>query len=454
MNKRLLRFLTIIGPVGFILLVLFFIDFALFSKVEFTELVITFIVLVISATIFSWWVFSQIDQREAEINKRASQLEALNMAAVSLITELDLSVVLQKVVDLSRDLVSSRYGALGVLDDYGTSYQQFIVSGISEEARKEIGRPPIGLGLFRTFMEGKSGTLRVDDISSHEEAAGFPPNHPPMHTLIGVPIIAKDKIIGTLYLSDKMPPFTDGTDTPLPFNEEDERILELFATQAAIAIENARLYRQVQQLAVLEERQRFGMDLHDGVIQSIYAVGLMLEDIQRRVTTNPESAKEGISNSIRSLNTAISDIRNYILDLRPQHFQGRNIVQGVEELTRALRANTFIDVNLDIQGVDSRTINPENTVEILHIAQEAISNIQKHSRASEVDILMYCENGDLQLDIIDNGVSITAANLQRSRGNGLRNMQDRASGLNGEIVIGPRLEGGTEVRLRVPIRKQ
>ena len=453
MNKRLLRFLTIIVPVGFILLILGLIDYIFIAQFDMVKMGITFAVLTIAATVFSWWVFRQIDQREAEINKRATQLEALNMAAVSLITELDLSVVLQKVVDLSRDLVSSRYGALGVLDDYGTSYQQFIVSGISEDLRKMIGQPPVGRGLFRVFMqEGK--TLRVDDISSHEDSAGFPENHPEMHTLIGVPIKAKEKVIGTLYLAEKIDPFSTGGDVPMPFTEEDERILQLFATQAAIAIENARLYRQVQQLAVLEERQRFGMDLHDGVIQSIYAVGLMLEDIQRRVKTDPESATEGISNSIRSLNTAISDIRNYILDLRPQHFQGRNIVQGVEELTRALRANTFIEVNLDIKGVDSRTINPENTVEILHIAQEAISNIQKHSRASEVDILMHCKNGNLHLDIFDNGVSITAANLQRSRGNGLRNMQDRASGLSGEIVIGPRLEGGTEVRLSVPIKKR
>jgi signal transduction histidine kinase len=333
----------------------------------------------------------------------------------------------------------------------GTSYQQFVVSGIDDETRRAIGRPPVGRGLFRVYMR-EGITLRVDDIPSHPDSSGFPEHHPPMRTLIGVPIVAKEKLIGTLYLAEKMDPFTDEDDEPIPFTQEDERILELFATQAAIAIENARLYRQVQQLAILEERQRFGMDLHDGVIQSIYAVGLMLEDIQRRVRNDPASAMEGISNSIRSLNTAISDIRNYILDLRPQHFQGRNIVQGVEELTRALRANTFIEVNLDINNMESRTISPENTVEILHIAQEAISNIQKHARASEVDIAMYCEDGQLHLDILDNGVSITPANLQRSRGNGLRNMQDRAASLDGEIVIGPRLEGGTEVRLSVPIK--
>ncbi|MEJ2757038.1 MAG: sensor histidine kinase, partial [Anaerolineales bacterium] len=221
---------------------------------------------------------------------------------------------------------------------------------------------------------------------------------------------------------------------------------------AAIAIENARLYRQVQQLAVLEERQRFGMDLHDGVIQSIYAVGLMLENIQRRVENSPDEAKEGISDAIQSLNTAISDIRNYILDLRPQHFQGRNIVQGVEELARALRANTFMDVYVEIKDVDPAQFNPEMTVEILHIAQEALANVKKHAQASEVTITLQVEGKTLNLEIIDNGVSISPGDLQRSRGNGLNNMQERAALLNGEIIITPRLEGGTQVSLTVPMK--
>ena len=194
------------------------------------------------------------------------------------------------------------------------------------------------------------------------------------------------------------------------------------------------------------------MDLHDGVIQSIYAVGLMLESIERQVETRPEIAKQGIQEAITSLNTAIRDIRNYILDLRPQHFQGRNIVQGVEELARALRANTFMDVFVEITDVDSDAIGPEQTVEVLHIAQEALQNVQKHAQASEVNIALRTMNGTLLLDIFDNGISITPPDLQRSVGNGLVNMQERAASLDGEIVIGPKLEGGTEVRLTIPLK--
>ncbi|NIX56127.1 MAG: GAF domain-containing protein [candidate division Zixibacteria bacterium] len=452
MSKKFLRWLTIILPVGFIILMLVITDLILINQIEYVELIVTVITFSIGATLFSNWVFGQLDERESEIKKRAAQLEALNNAGLSLITELDLRIVLQKVVDLSRELVDARFGALGVLDDGGEHFQQFITSGISDDKRFMIGAPPHGRGLFRSMIE-EGKPLLINNIQEQEDAYGFPTNHPVMRSLLSTPIKVKGKLIGNLYLSEKVDPFKPESEALIPFDDEDLRILELFATQAAIAIENARLYRQVQQLAILEERQRFGMDLHDGVIQSIYAVGLMLENIQRRVMKDPESAKLGITDAIRSLNTAISDIRNYILDLRPQHFQGRNIVQGIEELARALRANTFMDVNVTITDVDSGKISPEKTVEILHIAQEALSNVQKHAQASEVVVALKVQNHKLSLEITDNGISIKPEDLQRNRGNGLRNMQDRTDILNGEIVIGPNLHGGTEVKLKVPMSK-
>ena len=450
MNKQLLRWITIILPIGLLALVLIITDLVMYGEVRLLEVIITVAIISIGVVVFSNWVFSQLEAREFEIRKRAAQLEALNLSGLSLITELDLRIVLQKVVDLSRELVSARYGALGVLNDSGTGFQQFITSGITDDQRSLIGSPPHGRGLFRYLIdEGKP--LIVEDIASHPHAYGFPEHHPEMRSMIGVPIKNKGKVIGNLYLTEKTDPWNPSSGELLQFDDEDLRILELFATQSVIAIENAKLYRQVQQLAVLEERQRFGMDLHDGVIQSIYAVGLMLESIAHQVGTRPDEARQGIEEAINSLNTAIRDIRNYILDLRPQHFQGRNIVQGVEELARALRANTFMDVFTEITDVDSNAIDPEQTVEVLHIAQEALQNVQKHAQASEVNISLSAQNGTLILEILDNGISITPTSLQRSLGNGLANMQERAASLRGDIIIGPSLDGGTRVCLTIPL---
>jgi signal transduction histidine kinase len=451
MDRRVLRWLTIILPVGFIGIMLVISDLFLIEGLTSIEVLVALLLVAGGAFLFSNWVFSLINQREEEIKRRANQLEALNLAAISLITELDLGVVLQKVVDLSRELVTSRFGALGVINEDGKGFEQFITSGISPEERRAIGAGPIGKGIFGVLIdEGKP--IILNDVKSHESHSGFPENHPHMESLLGVPIKTKGKVIGDLYLADKVAPHDKSSNRSVPFTKEDQKILEMFATQAAIAIDNAKLYRQIQQLAILEERQRFGMDLHDGVIQSIYAVGLMLEDIQRRMDDDILGSKEGISTAIRSLNTAISDIRNYILDLRPQHFQGRNILQGIEELTRALRANTFMNVHVDIKNVDPSKLNPERTVEILHIAQEALSNVQKHARASDVDIIVEMLDKELRLNILDNGISIKPSEIMSSNGNGLTNMRERTAALDGEIVITPREIGGTEVSLSIPIR--
>ncbi len=119
----------------------------------------------------------------------------------------------------------------------------------------------------------------------------------------------------------------------------------MFAIQAAIAVENAQLYRENQQIAVLRERERIGMDLHDGVIQSIYAIGLLLDDARHRIDTAPEQTRDVIGAAITGLNEVIVDIRNYIQHLRPQRFQGRNIKQGLEALAQELRTDTLLSSN-------------------------------------------------------------------------------------------------------------
>ena len=451
MNKRLLRWLTIVLPVGFFVALLSTIDYFFKGYFSFWGILSALLVISLGAGVFSTWVFGFIDNREEEIRRRAKQLEALNSASLALTTELDLSLVLQKVVDISRGLINSRYCALGVLNEDGTYFEQFITSGISLDEKNTIGEPPHGKGLFKVLMqEGKP--LLVDDIVSHEKHSGFPEAHPKMDNLVGVPVRIKGKVIGDLYLSEKLDDAYSKNPKVIPYTQEDQQVLEMFATQAAIAIENARLYRQIQDLAVLEERERFGMDLHDGTIQSIYAVGLILEDVKRRLVSEPESSKEKITQSIISLNNAISDIRNYILDLRPQHFQGRNVVQGIEELARALRANTFMNVDVDIDEIDPEKLSSEQTIEILQIAQEALTNVQKHARASSLDISLENNNGRFEMRIRDNGVSIHEDALRNSSGNGLRNMSERASILNGEISVGQFEGGGTEVYLNIPIK--
>lgn len=446
MNRNSLKFLTIFLPVIFFIALIVVRSSLASSPVLWGVETIVIMMALLGIVLFSSWVFTVIEKNELDIKEQAEQLAALHEAAISLTRELDLTMVLQKVVDLARELSSAKYGALGVLDEEGEWIEQFIFSGIPGHARMQMGDTPRGHGLLGAVIrEGKP--VRVSRIGEDKRSIGFPNFHPAMQSFLGVPIRFKDEVIGELYLSDK----SGSLGETLDFTEQDQNILEMFATQAAIAIKNAQLYRQAHQLTILQERERFGMDLHDGIIQSIYAIGLMLDDTQHRMIEAPETAPDGIAYAITGLNEVIRDIRNYILDLRPNRFQGRDLKEGLAELVRELRANSFLDVALDLDGTSVAFLDPEKTVEILHIAQESLSNIRKHARATRVEICLCAREGELQMMIKDDGVGIDLEKTQNSTGNGLRNMQERAARLGAIFGVENIEAGGTEICIKIPL---
>jgi signal transduction histidine kinase len=450
MNTRYLKRLTIILPSALLILIAVVRVFFFNQAINWVFEGFVLILLLIGTIFFSQWVFRLIEIREQEIRRSTVQLAALNEAALILTQELDLGAVLQKVVDLACELVHAKFGALGVLDEEGRHIDQFITSGISPEDRRKMSSLPMGAGLLgQVIREGKP--IRVTNIASDQRAVGFPTEHPPMNSFLGVPIKYKGRILGNLYLTDKKPPKGISRDDYLPFSKVDQQILEMFATQAGIAIDNARLYRKTQQLAIFQERERIGMNLHDGIIQSIYGIGLMLEDTQLLIESKPEVADQRIQRTISGLNEVIRDIRNYILDLRPERFKGRNLKSGLEELAREFRANTLLKVELNTDSIDSSSLSAEQTVEILHIVQEALTNVRKHARASVVEVDLGIEENVLKVMVTDNGIGIKRNVATLMRGNGLQNMRERALSLQGEISLTSGENSGTKLELTVPI---
>ena len=250
----------------------------------------------------------------AEAHGRAARLAALEAATRAVAAELDIDRVLGLIVDRVRELVGAKFAALGLVDGRGR-IERFITSGIDPERRAEIGGVPRGHGLLGLVIrDGR--TIRAADIAAHPAHYGFPSHHPEMTSFLGAPIIVKGRSVGNLYLSDK----PDGE----PFSEDDERLVEMFAVHAGIAIDNARLHEQVQRLAIVDERERIGKDLHDGIIQAIYAVGLSLEDVPELVEDDEGrlDAVARVDRAIDALNLVIADIRSYILRLRPADRRG------------------------------------------------------------------------------------------------------------------------------------
>jgi signal transduction histidine kinase len=444
MNTYKLKYTAILLSVLFIGAVLF--GFAAINPTtSWAQIWPVFGILILGAVLFNVWLFRLIEQREDEVHQRSEQLAALHKAALTLTKEIDLATVLQSVVDEARTLVKAQYGALGVLEQESNYIDQFIVSGITPQQRALLGSPPRGHGLLGALITtGES--IRVPNISEDPRSVGFPPNHPPMQSLLGVPISFQGEILGDLYLTDKLTP----TGNVTAFSEQDQQLLEMFATQAAVAIKNAQFHRQSQQLTLLQERDRFGMDLHDGVIQSMYGIGLMLEEAQNRFETEAEGGKDLISQAIEGLRRTIHDIRNYIMDLRPQRFQGRDLREGLAELARELRAHSFLSVDIQVETEDLMRLSPEQTVEILHITREALTNVRKHARASQVDIYATSRPDAILLTIADNGIGLDPDRMTTNAGHGLHNMQERAQALGGKFLFTRIESGGMRIQLEVP----
>lgn len=453
-NTRSLRWLGVLVPLAFWALALGLERFVLGLPLNLSRLVTELLLIAIGSTIFANWVANSLERNQAALRRNNAHLEALRAAALALTTELELDSVLQRVVDLSRQLVDARYGALAVLAADGRRITRFLTSGLDATQRAAMGAAPEGHGLLGTMLND-GAAVRVEQIAADVRATGFPPEHPVMQNLVGVPIISKGKIFGNLYLADKLAePGGEGNAHVSAFTHEDEQILQMFASQAAIAIENAQLYSENKQIAVLQERERIGMDLHDGVIQSIYAIGLLLDDARHRIDQEPDRVRAVIRTAISGLNDVIKDIRNYIQDLRPQRFEGRNVRQGLEQLAKETRTDTMLRVQLAVEPEAAAACTARQADEFLHIAQEALANVRKHARATAVVLEFGFNEGLLQMSIQDDGVGLEMAQARHAVGNGLRNMRERVRALNGQLRIDGTPGKGTHIVIQAPIEKR
>jgi signal transduction histidine kinase len=367
-------------------------------------------------------------------------LDAMNAAALAIAGNVGLDRTLRQIVESARDLAAARYAALGVPNAEGVLVQ-FIHSGMPADLIKQIGHLPHGRGLLGALLhEGR--TIRIPRIGDDPRSVGFPVGHPPMNSFLGVPVVGGSEILGNLYLTEKI-----GADE---FTAADQELIELLAAHAAIAIQNARLYEQVGQLAIIEERSRIGMDLHDGVIQSIYAVGLTLESVRLLMARDQEKATELLDRAVDGLNDAIRDIRNFIMDLRPHRFSG-DLKQAVGRLVREFQANTMTPVSLTWPAEELATLPLPAARTFFLTTQEALANIARHARATQVNITLADSGHHLLLTIEDNGRGFDAGSQSQVVGHGLANMRARAEELKGTFELQSQPGQGTTLRLKVPL---
>jgi signal transduction histidine kinase len=367
-----------------------------------------------------------------------SALEALDAAAAAIAGEVSLEGVLQVIADRLRPLVDASYAALGIVGP-DRKIVRFITSGVDEATRQEIGAPPRGHGILGLLISDQQ-SLRIDDVMSDPRRYGFPPGHPPMHSFLGVPVVLGGRPVGNLYLTGKIgaPRFTMA----------DQRLVETFARQAAMAIHTARLHDGLARMTLLQERERIGRDLHDGVIQALYAVGLSLEDVPEMMALDRRDGEARIDRAIDDIHRTIRDIRGFIFGLRSDEVDEVDVGAGLEGLAAELTRGTSMAIEVDIQ--DEPALDPTDARHLLQIAREALSNAARYSGATTVNVSLALTGDVLELRLTDDGRGFDPATATRPGHQGIGNMRARALSLGATLDITSEPGAGATVCLRVP----
>lgn len=371
----------------------------------------------------------------------AKQLLRLLDAVMAIGSEQALGDALRKITETAADLVDAEYAALGVLDESGSRLAEFITVGLSEETTALIGARPEGHGILGLLiLEPKP--LRLPDLQAHPDSFGFPPGHPPMTSFLGVPIRLRGVVYGNLYLTDK----ADGQE----FTDVDQELAVGLAAAAGLTIENARLHEQTRTAGLLDERERIARDLHDDVIQRLFATGLSLQAAAQ--TVKEPAVVERIVRAIDDLDVSIRHVRSTIFELH-QRWSARpslrsDIVAVCDESAKALGFKPACDID---GPIDSAVVEPIRA-QVLLCLRESLSNVARHAQASTVQVDVRANNGRLSLCVADDGVGYRPEPGRQS--SGLDNMLVRAEALAGSFSIEPRPDGGTLTTWDVPLEPQ
>ena len=531
-------------------------------------------------------------------------LQALLQAVLSISSQLDLTEVLNRIVETAADLADAKYAALGVLDPNGESrLSQFVTVGIDEDVRAKIGDLPLGRGVLGVLIK-EPRAIRMVDLTEHPASYGFPPNHPPMHTFLGVPVSVRGEAFGNLYLTEKRgggeftetdeqvvlalasaaglavqnarlyeqarlrqqwleaasaiqtrllagtPPadvlpdlvasarqladadlaylalpgpgdrlhveaadgegadalrtgtigegsiaadvmregtalsILDANDEPRvwtglmqaaevgpmlylplgtaesalgtlvvarlagrpPFGPETMRLIDTFAGQAAIALRLGVAAADREQLAVLGDRDRIARDLHDLVIQRLFATGMALEGAMRGM--QPPEKVDRVRNAVDDLDATIKEIRTSIFALQqPAPHAGEGVRLAVLQAVGAARSSMGFEPDVVFHGPVDTLVPASIAEQLLAVLRETLSNVARHASATQASVNITADPTAVELVVADNGKGLPAS----GRRSGLANLARRANDLGGEFTAEGESGQGTRVRWRVPL---
>jgi signal transduction histidine kinase len=373
------------------------------------------------------------------------RLRRLIDAGRVLVSEQDPDAVFERLLETAREVTGARYAALGILDRRRRGLERFITLGIDQRTRQRIGKLPRGRGVLGLLIDNPQ-PLRLEDVASHPSSYGFPPNHPPMNSFLGVPILIRGAAWGNLYLTEK-----EGGS----FNEADEDAAVILAEWAAIAIGNARSVAEERLRESIEsserERGHWSRELHDETLQSLGSLRILLASALRR-GSGPELA-HAVTEAVDQLAEEIEKLRGLISDLRPAALDEIGLQAALEGLTQRTATRAGLDVRTEFSWspsapADGGRLDRELENAIYRVAQEALTNAARHARAERVDLRLQERDGRLELAVEDDGVGFDPE--ARHEGFGLRGMRERVELLDGSLEVSSEPGAGTTLRAVFP----
>jgi two-component system sensor histidine kinase DevS len=388
-------------------------------------------------------LYERMIGRDKALEQRNQDLSLLNELARTLASSLEIDEILEHTLDRVIEYLGVEAGEIFLREEGSKTLRLALHRGEAAEAfwtRKRfmlgecfVGRvAQLGKPLVSSSLEKDIRFLRKAVVD-----AGF-------RCLACIPLTSRGSVVGAM---------TVASHRERQFDERELDLLEAIGAWAGTAIENARLHRQARRLAVLEERERIGMDLHDGIIQRIYGIGLALEYARMTTEEDAKLTREKIGEAIDGLNQSIRDLRAYILDLRPRQLAGEEtLVQGINSLLEEFRAHTLADASLIATDNGLAELPRGHSLALFHICQEALANVAKHAQARRATVHLWTTDERVLLEITDDGHGFDLRKMSVTLGHGLSNMHRRARKVGGEVEISSSPMGGTSVLAWVPWR--
>lgn len=364
-----------------------------------------------------------------------TRLSALSDAVMDVAKGEDLKTSLNRLIQNAVLITDCTYGALGSITADGT-LEDFTFVGMSDETADEIDTFPEGKGLLGHLLAVPE-PLRVSVISEHPSSVGFPKGHPLMSGFLGVPIRIRDELYGSIYLTQKR--------NGKSFTEEDEKLVVVLASAAGVAIDSYRGHIAQNQVVVLAERERIARDLHDLVIQRLFASGISLHSIESEPSLSIE-VQGKIQSVLDNLDSTAQQIRTTIFALLDEHPIADLRTLIMSEVA-SLSATAGFQISYSFLGPIDTVIGEDLSSQVIPVIRELITNAIRHADANAIDLVVIANQTYCEIRVVDDGKGY----IPGERKSGLLNLERRALARGGEFEILGDTVSGTRTMWRVSL---